>query len=419
MWAFATRSLSLLLIAGLATGQTTCRTGRDKTPHQAALWLDEFPNKAEVEALCDGTIDVRDNGEICVTGRVTYKQLGEFLGTPIRAPAVDTISIPGHLVTGSANVILGYEANFLYDFVTRYTIGGISIPAGKGTADSLLAASNGLIEGFCLDKSFTKEPELYSISHSSFGFDEIEEDTLADANVIYASRYGIVAEYHKPSTNGPFFGTILNTVTTFFANLAPNWVFSYVPLLGATGIFRYVIAGSVSTSQWPQPLLAPDGTVVEAVQIDTEWSTLMSAMADGLFTDDKVPTYFGVLIKKITPLTDKSCWPVTAAAIDIQGPKDRGDAVDKWIKETVYPYLKARGNVGLHLGKRIESGSELLATAMETYNAQCGVTLNLAPTTCYHPACTRSQITTNFTYAEGLFRPARNDDGSDSGDSED
>lgn len=407
MWAFASRTLTLLLIVGIAAAQTTCKTGKDKTPHGQALWQDEFPNQNDVEALCDGSVSIKPDGEICITGRVSYRQLAEAVGKPIRAPAADTISVSGHLITGSANVILGPEANFLYDFVTSYTIGGTTITAGTETANALLAASNGLIEGVCLDKSFSKDPELYAITHDIWLPGEADEADLDGANVIFASCYSVVAEYHKPSTNGPFFGTILSTVTTFFADITPNFLFKYVPLLGATGLFRYVVVGTVSTTQFPQPFKAPANAIVENVQVDTEWSTLISAMADGLFTTELVPPYFGVFIKKIEPLTSKACWPVTAASIDIQAPKGAGDRLDKYVRETVMPYLQARGNVGLHLGKRLESGSVLLEAAMNTYNNQCGVQLNLSPTTCYHPACTRSTITTNFTYPSSLFKPAK------------
>lgn len=411
MRAFAT---AILLIAGLQVSpiwaQTTCKTGKDKTPHQQALWIDEFPNQVNVEGLCEGSVSIDLHGDICISGRVTYKQLAAAIGKPIRAPAADTISVQGHLISGSGNVVLGPEVNFVYDFVKSYTVGGVTVSAGTETANALLAASNGLIDGVCFDKTFSKEPELYAITHDLWLPGNADENKLVSASIIYASCYTIVAEYHTPSTNGPWFGTILNSVTTFFASITPSFIFKYLPLLGATGIFRFFVVGTVSTSQWPQPLRAPD-VIVENVQIDTEWSTLIDAIADGLFTTDIVPTYFGVLIKRVEPLTGKSCWPVTAAAIDIQAPLGSGDALDKYVRETVMPYLQARGRVGLHLGKRIESGSTTLEAAMNTYKDQCGVTLNLEPQACYHPLCRRSTITTNFTYPSEYYQVGKDKKG--------
>ncbi|CAB9499011.1 expressed unknown protein [Seminavis robusta] len=387
--------------------QTTCKKGGSKIPHMKALWQDDFPNDLEVEALCDGTITVMDDGEICIDGRVNYEQLAEAFGTPIRQPAAKSISITGHLITASANVILGTEAHFLYDYVTSYSVGRSSnVPAGPGMADDVFVASRGMINGICLDKSFTRPAELYAITHDIWLPSGAKSKKYANANIIYASRYSVVAEYHKPSNVGPFFGTILWSVTTFFAGIVPSFIFQYIPILGATGIFRYFVTGSLSTGQVPVPITAPD-VIVEDVQIDTEWDTLVSAMEDGLFTKDKVPLYFGVLAKKITPLSNKACWSVPVASIDIQAPKGSGDQLDKFIKETVLPALKSRGNVALHFGKRLDSGSEIVSSALSTYNRQCGVQLGVTPTECYHPACNRESTMTNFTWPPSIYQPAK------------
>jgi hypothetical protein len=410
-WVFSSHiAIALLILFGLraetALSQNTCRRGASKTPHQQSLFQDDFPNDLEVEALCDGTIDVKATGEICITGRVSYRQLAEAIGTPIRAPASDTISVTGHLITGSGNVVLGTEANFLYDFVTSYTVNGTTFAAGASLADNVFAASRGLINGLCLDRSFTRPEEFYATTHDFWLPKNADEQKLMDANIIFASRFSIVAEYHKPSNFGPYLGTITNTVATFFSGIVPSFVFKVLPLLAATGIFRLLVIGTASTAQIPQPLQAPDVTV-ENVQIDTEWLSLVNAMSDGLFTVDKVPLYMGVVIKKIEPLTIASCWSTTVASIDIQAPMGKGDQLDQYVKDTVLPALKNHGKVGLHFGKRLDSGSEILSTALSTYNSQCGVQLNLSAANCYHPACNRASTLTNFTYPPSLYQPAR------------
>lgn len=403
------RTAAVLLILGLTAitsqAQETCRQGANKLPHQQNLWQDDFPINEKPEALCEGSVVVKTDGEICITGRVSYAQLAEKVGRPIRAPASGTISVQGHLISGTGNVILGSESGFVYDYVTSYSIGDTTYTAGPDIANNLFAASKGLITGVCFDKSFAKDEEFYAISHDIWLPGGADETKFTEANVIYASFYSVVAEYHKATNLGPFFGTITNTLVTFAASLIPGFLFRFLPLVGATGIARYFVAGSMSTASFPQPLQAPD-TIVADIQIDTEWSTLMSAMSDGLFTDDMVPLYFGVLIKKIeASATSNGCWKTTAAAIDIQAPPGWGNRLDKYVNDEVFPALKARGNVTIHMGKRLDSGSAILKSAMDVYGA-CGVELDLTPENCYHPACTRSAtgMLTGFEYPNEYYQ---------------
>ncbi|CAB9506668.1 expressed unknown protein [Seminavis robusta] len=393
----------------LSQARTTCRKGAKKQPHLKDLWQQDFPNDLEVEALCEGTITVMDDGEICIDGRVTYGQLADALGTPVRQPSNPTISITGHLISGSGSVFLGMESNFLYDFVTSYSVGSNSnIPAGPNMTDDLLAASRGQINGVCLDKTFTQPEEFYAVTHDFWIPKNAKEDKFAQANAIYVSRYSIVAEYWQPTNVAPFFGTILSTVTNLFETFLPSWIYQYVPLLGFTGIQRLLVVGSLSSAQFPVAIPIFADLDSEDYGIDTEWDTLMSAMEDGLFTKDTLPLYFGVLIRKVSAGTEKSCWSVPIATIDIYAPKGSGDQLNKFIKETVVPYLKSRGNVGLHFGKRLDSGSELLSLALSTYNRQCGVELGVTPTEgCYHPACNRESTLTNFTWPPSLYQPAK------------
>ena len=400
-WFLTSNRAALLLIVALTArssqAQETCKEGKNKIPHQQGLWQNDFLIDDKPEALCEGSVTIASDGEICITGRVSYKQLSEKVGRPIRAPAADSISVNGHLITGSGNVVLGRETGFLYDYVTKYYIDGVEFTAGTDIADKTFAASRGLITGICLDSSFAKDEETYSITHDFWFPSNADIEKLAEANIIYASAISIVAEYYGPTNLGPFFGTITNKLITFAAEIVPSFVFNILPLLGGTGIFRLFVVGSVSTKDFPQGITAPD-VLVEDVQIDTEWTTLLAAMEDGLFTEDKVPVYYGVLIKRIeASASSNGCWKVPAASIDIQAPKGQGKELDKYVNEEVLPALKSKGTVGLHMGKRIDSGSDLLKTALETYSA-CGVEMNLTPSKCYHPACTRTSALTGFEY---------------------
>ena len=406
-WTLTNRTATLLLVLGLSAStsraQETCREGKIKLPHTQNHWQDDFVIDDKPEALCEGSLTVAADGEICITGRLSYRQIAEKVGRPIRSPAADSISINGHLISGSGNVVLGREAGFLYDYVTKYTVGDTEFTAGANIADMTFAASRGLITGVCLDKSFAQDPEIYAISHDFWLPGNADEEKLQEANIIYASIYSVVAEYHKPSNLSPIFGTITNSLIEFAAGIVPGQVFKYIPLLGFTGIFRLFVIGSVSTELFPQAITAPS-TIVEDVQIDTEWSTLIAAMGDGLFTDDKVPLYFGVLIKRIEASdTSIGCWKVPTASIDIQAPMGQGDKLDKYIKEDVLPALQARGTVGLHMGKRLDDGSDVLKAALNKYEA-CGVEMNVVPDKCYHPACTRSSSLTGFEYPAEYYQ---------------
>jgi hypothetical protein len=141
MMSFRSAPTSLLLLvlalssptpssSAVKTGERTCRTGAIRAPHQTSLFRLGFPNDENVEALCEGTVTIQASGEICMSGRVSYAQLTESLGgKQVRAPAAVSISVTGHLVTGTPNVVLGSEAGYLYDYVTSFTCGGIEYDA--------------------------------------------------------------------------------------------------------------------------------------------------------------------------------------------------------------------------------------------------------------------------------------------------
>jgi hypothetical protein len=414
----ASTSLLLLVLAlssptpsAVKTWERTCRTGAVRTPHQNSLFQLGFPNDENVEALCEGTVTVQDNGEICMNGRVSYAQLAESLGgKQIRAPAAVSISVTGHLVTGTPNVVLGSEARYLYDYVTSYTCGGMPYVADAQITDRLMTGDCGLIESVCLDASFAQDESFYSISHDWWSPKKAQEEKYTNANVIHISGYSIITEYHAKSDKPDLLGTLTQTLVSFATTLVPGVVFNYLPLLGASGIFRYFVWGSVSTVKAPQPIPAPD-VVVEDYQIDTAWTTLMSAMRDGLFTEDLLPPYFGVLVKKVKATTaSNGCWKEDTAAIDFQAPENYGSKLDAYVNNIVYPALKVHGDLTLHMGKRLAPGTDIVKEAFSTYGNKCGVLLDKNPSPCYHPACTRSSsglLATNFVYPPGIFQPSR------------
>jgi hypothetical protein len=295
---FLSASTSFLLLSVLALSspspsaektEKTCRTGTVRVPHQNSLFKRDFPNDENVEALCEGTVTVQSSGEICMSGRVSYAQLAESVGKPIRAPAALSISVTGHLVAGTPNVVLGSEATYLYDYVTSYTCGETLYNADSLMTDRLLSGDCGIITNVCLKASFAQDESFYDFSHDWWSPQKAQEEKYTNANIIYVSSFAIITEYHVPSAKPTLLGTLTQSLIGFATNLVPGFIFNYAPALGATGVFRYLVWGSVSTAKVPQPLSAPD-VMTENYQIDTAWTTLMSAMRDGLFTEDLLPT---------------------------------------------------------------------------------------------------------------------------------
>ena len=132
-------------------------------------------------------------------------------------------------------------------------------------------------------------------------------------------------------------------------------------------------------------------------------------MENGLWTKDYVPAYFGVVAKRLSAdQSSPGCWKVDTAAIDFQAPATYGTKLDEYLDNVVLPALLAAGGpVSVHMGKRLASNSALLQESYSFYNAACGVSLDVATSPCYHPACTRSLQITDFDYPDGLVRPIK------------
>lgn len=328
-----------------SNGRTRCRK-KGLIPHQQGLWQEGFPNSEEPVALCEGTVTMEDDDSICTEGRVTYDQIAEVAAENdryIRAPAATDISVPGHLISGSSNLVLGSEAFLLYDFISSYTIGGVTFAADATMTDNLLAASRGTVDAVCFTPDFVQRESYYKIKHDFWlpRSASIDFSRAEDANILYFGFFSAVAEYHTEVDAPVVSGHAQLFLISFVASIVPAFVFNVIPFLGFTGIFRLFTTGTMSTAKFPQPLDAPP-VLVEDVQINTEWTTLIKAAEDGLFTDgdDKVPLYFGVLIKRIQPSPTNACWNVETAAIDIQAPQGWGDKLDDFVKNQVLPGKK-------------------------------------------------------------------------------
>lgn len=279
----------LLDSVGLASS-TICRDNRSLLPHQNGLWNGDFPiEDNDAIALCEGTITVQDSGEICIDGRVSYGQLADAIDKPIFAPASRTISVTGHLITGSGNLVLGSEAKFVQDFITKVTVDGQEyIVANNHTStsgkfdtnvfsksssfenstttvagnltDTLLGASRGTIDGVCFSSDIAQDNSYYKISQKSWAPGNVDKSEIENANFIYGSKFRVVAEYNEV-TDAPLISA--NPLMTFFnlilSSPTPAILYSYIPILGFSGILRQALVfGTMSTQKHPQPLIGPD-----------------------------------------------------------------------------------------------------------------------------------------------------------------
>lgn len=385
-----------------------CRNSGTLT-HQNGLWSDDWPNSQEdAKALCEGTTSLTDYGEICIDGRVTYRQMVEDLGfANIFAPAAETISVQGHLVSATGNVVLGGQAFFLYDFVSSYTIDGTDYVAGPDMIDNMLAVSMGTIDKVCFLSNFTQPESFYQITHKTSSTKRVDKELLKDANLVLGNKYTFTIETHaeteEPSGIVATISKARMALFKFASGLStPAIVLLFVPVFPLTGLLRQIIVGTstFSTLDHPQPLAAPDQDV-ENIQIDAPWSSLMNVMEDGIFTD--MPILMGAVIKRISASeSSNGCWKEEMAAIDLQMPVGRLDGLLEFTNDVLFPALDKLGEVSLHFGKRIPGGTDLLAAALDKFES-CGASVNLTPDPCYHPGCTRSTTITDFVFPPAYY----------------
>lgn len=382
-----------------------CRNPGTITTHMEGLWQDGWPNnQGKVKALCEGSVSMSEDGEICIEGRVTYTQIKESLGfNNIFAPAASTISVQGHLISGTGNAVLADEAYYLYDFISSYTINGTEYTAGPDIIDKMLAASMGTIDEVCFVSNFTQPEVYYQLTHKTRPMNMAKVEDLETANVLMGGKFSVTMEYHnkveKPS------GLVLSlsklrmqTFNTAAGTYTPPAVLAVVPLYPLTGLLRQTIVGSstFSTADYPQPLEAPDADV-ENIQVDAPWANVVTAMENGVF--GQMPVLMGFLIKRISVSENTiGCWKdEQMASVDMQMPLSGAKGLDDYAENILLPALQELGEVSIHFGKRIPTGSNLLAAALTKFES-CGASLNINPSPCYHPGCTRSTEVTEFEY---------------------
>jgi len=402
-------------------GKKYCKEGNT---HLSILWQDGLPDHTTEadKPLCEGTVTVQANGDICIEGRMTYAQLIDELGNdpPIFQPAVGTISVPGQLISGSGNVIIGPEIRYIYDFVTSYKINNVSYSADATIVDNMLAASRGTIDEVCFDSSLrASEEAFYRVTHDYFFLSGIDfhkiESRLDDVGLWFFGNLGTVVEYHTYAERPGFFQFPFVTkafldIINFSAGLLSPSLLNIIPAFALTGITRLAVLGTLSTKEYPNPLPAPESLeAVESVQIDAKYDTVIAAIKDGLFitSEEIVPFYFSVVIKQVNAVgTNFKCWGegTRMAAIDIQAPPNQGPQMDAYIENVVYPKLSKFGDVAIHLGKRSPPNSSILASALDFYKT-CGVEIGLTvdSTECYHPICERKTTPTTFQYPAAYY----------------
>lgn len=405
-----------LLLLWAASAQRSCRNSLDRTNHQNSLWSDDLPfsGSGSPASLCDGTLSIKESGEICIEGRVTYQQLWEFLGNQaVYQPAARTVSVNGHLTAGSGNVVLGKTTRYLYDFVTSYKVNGVSYVADETIVDNLLAASRGTIDGLCLSPDIEqKEESWYQVGHQIYFLDGIDYDSLRtspDVGLWFFGNFNSVVEYHRNADEPNFFIKFTSRLTMQFVNsvvyLFPSFLYGIFPVFAVTGTSRLLVQGKFSTKEFPNPLIAPDvlGSI-EGVQIDTTWENLITAVeSEGLFRQSKrVPLYFNVVIKRVEASGKNfKCWGegTKVAAIDIEAPLGRADELDDYIENTIFPALSKNGRVAIHFGKRCPPNSSILQSALDVYES-CGAQVGITVNQCYHPICERKATPSPFAYPE-------------------
>jgi hypothetical protein len=406
-----------LRVLPICAQETSCRQDTlfhswSSKPHQAGYWQSDFPFSSQQKlnghppiGLCEGTITVREDGQICIQGRVSYSQLQERLGKTIWGVTNPSISIAGHLISGTGYVMYGRQTRRLYDFVRSYTVEGVSYNAGADIYDNLGAASRGTIDGVCLDSSFVQQEEWYSIAHERFATDgSADIDRMLQANLVLMSSIGWYAEKYEPAEPAYFTGHSLVRLVMRMVQEVPESFYTIIPGLEFTGPVRQLMRGPLSTAIVPQPLLAPEDPV-EGLQIDVSADKLKLAMENGLFIgDDGIPHYMFAMIKPI-PASDNplSCWKGPTVALDIQAPAGWGNQLDTYVDEVVYPHLiTVNATLTLHLGKRLPPNSRIVATALTTYES-CGMELNVDANPCYHPLCKRTVAPNEFEYPPAYY----------------
>jgi len=418
------RAAAALLVTA-ASAVEYCRP-TTTTNHGPGTWTDLFdllqPTSVDLRAVCDGELILPSNSpdEFCSRGRMTYQQLATqldgfgFTGG-LAAPAATSISLTGHLLTGSGNVVLGSSARFLSSYVTSFKVeahdGSVIesvAPDAAAFTDLLLAASRGVIQEVCYSRDILQPESAYQITTTFWRGPLTDASALGDVSVSFFSRYFACIETHSEGSIHEVsrLSALAMSLFNAFANIPlPSWLLRIVPVLSLSGLLRQIfIGGTYSTAEFPQPVVAPD-LAVDVAQVDAPFSSFLSIVDSGFFADNLVPYGGGVLLKRIPPAADgTSCWDVEVASIDIQIYAGGGDLLDAYLDQ-LYGALSQHGPVSMSVGKRLTPSGSRLLNSTKNFYAQCGAQTDLdTDTPCYHPFCRRTSELHNFEYPAELFQ---------------
>lgn len=408
---------SFLLHYVPSASQTICRDNKRLTPHGEGLWTD-IPSKASARALCEGKITKNDDIEICFEGRLTYAQVAEMTGLPIARPGSETISINGHLTGGVGNARLGTKIGYIYDYVRSYTINGSVFQASPDMVNNLLAASKGLIDGVCLDKSITKPPsEGYRLMFKNMLISQFDKniEKWKDADIVYIGAGTVTAEFHTPISAEEvrrsdalwFKAMILFSRTPLPVSL--QWTTFFLGILRTS----FLNNKTFLVEEFSSPQSTPN-TPVENMSFELDQETFLRLVKDKGFLTD-APYNLEIILRQIPGIQDsnnKVDRKTSYMVIDFITVQGHGAFLDKYFYENVFPLIRDEKYV-LHFGKRIprdSSGSsiEFLNGCLNFYKdngIKLDVNIPLALEDCYHPFCARDATTgpTIFVYPSKYF----------------
>ena len=406
-------------------GSTTCQPNPDSIPHMAGRWEEGFPSDRTPTALCNGQIFVQGNGDICVDGRVTFQQILDALANDFGddsvfyVPSSSTVSVQGLMITGQGNAGFGPTWRYFNDFVTSYTMNGITYNGGPTITDRTFAASYGTIDAFCLDRSIRDGPDYFEIVIDRYDPFDLQVDdarTIQDATAVYISYFVMTVEYHRAVQEGDFDPEDLvqpapetvgegffEGIPTFSDNDANDLGFPYnLPgAFSALGLLRsQQEPGIYATRNFPNGQYDGDELyfAMEQIQIDTEWTTFLSMVEDGFFDDNPPPIDSIVAVKHIfADRTSNGCWKEETAGIAMATPTRSVDELEDYVTDVYQAIERRGGTLTLHFGKRMPRDRTIIRAALRKLES-CGVQLNVNPARCLHPVCRRTDRISTFEW---------------------
>ena len=401
-------------------GTRTCMRDPDSIPHLAGRWNDGFPSDTLPTPLCNGLVFIQGNGDICADGRVTYQQILDALdGDVFYVPSSSTVSVQGLMITGQGNVGLGPTWRYFNDFVSSYTIEGVTYNGGPAITDRTFAASMGTIDSFCLDASIREGPEYFEVSVDRYAPFDLQANAreIEDATAVYITFLSMTVEYHTALREGDFDPNdlilpveedlgdgLFDGIATLLEPENPNdlpFPRNIPGAFSALGLLRsFQQPGIYATRNFPNGQY--DGDLVyaamEQIQIDTEWTTFLSMVDEGFFEDNPPPIGLVVAVKHIFANGNSNgCWKEETAGIAMAVPIGSAEDVEDYSTQVYEAIARRGGTLTLHFGKRMPANREIIRAALSKLES-CGVQTNVNPVRCLHPICRRTDRVDNFEW---------------------